>query len=87
MPPNKFAQLADPRAVADRLGVGKQTRAVLNFLDIEIPSISQRFYPQCSNCSIKQSHAVRMNKQVLVFHFGSPKAHHTSGLFVGIQEH
>eukprot|EP00210_Caulerpa_lentillifera_P005975 g5710.t1 len=87
IPPNKYAQLADPRALADQLGFGKQVRTIMNLLDIKIPTTAQRFYPQCSRCSIKQSHAVRMNRQVLVYHYGGPRAYHSSGAVVGIHEH
>lgn len=29
----------------------------------------QRYYPQCSGCSSKQSSAVKMGRDILVFHY------------------
>ena len=40
----------------------------------------QRYYPQCKQCSGRQSGAVRAGRRTLVLHFGGPKAPYYAGL-------
>jgi hypothetical protein len=40
----------------------------------------QRYYPQCSTCSGKQSSAVKMDKAMLVFHFYGIRPWYYAGL-------
>ena len=40
----------------------------------------QRYYPQCKQCSGRQSGAVRAGRRTLALHFGGPKAPYYAGL-------
>jgi hypothetical protein len=44
--------------------------------------VTQRFYPQCVNCSSVQSSAVRTRTRKLVYHFASLRAQHCTGALV-----
>lgn len=43
------------------------------------PPLPQRYYPQCTACSSKQSQAVKMDRRTLVVHMAGPRAWHYAG--------
>ncbi|BDA44783.1 hypothetical protein COCOBI_06-2610 [Coccomyxa sp. Obi] len=47
----------------------------------------QRYFPQCNLCSNKQSNAVRMGKDLLVFHFYGMRPWYYAGAFVGLRQY
>lgn len=50
--------------------------------------VRQHFYPQCNECSLKQSKIVRKDmagtRSALVYHFRSVRPYHLTGAFVGL---
>ena len=55
-------------------------RQARSALAIEPAMPKQRYYPQCKQCSGRQSGAVRAARRTLVLHFGGPKAPYYAGL-------
>ncbi|KAL3159584.1 hypothetical protein ABBQ38_009997 [Trebouxia sp. C0009 RCD-2024] len=49
------------------------------------PILPQRYYPQCTSCSNKQSQAVKMDKRTLVVHMAGPRPWHYAGVLVGMR--
>ncbi|EFN50931.1 hypothetical protein CHLNCDRAFT_141732 [Chlorella variabilis] len=91
MPPNKQVQqyVHTARRSLLNLPFVKQLASAMN---IPTAPPRQRFYPQCTSCSQKQSAAIRNNKLTLVFHEvlhhgGKSQAWHFAGAFLGMRHY
>jgi len=91
MPPNKSAHggrdgtkgplnWQDPEEVVNRF-----MRDVVPGGAARFPPPRQRYYPQCESCSSKQSTAMRVNRQVIVRHFGGWNGSYLGGLLPSVR--
>eukprot|EP00803_Ostreobium_quekettii_P009803 evm.model.scf_52.19 EVM.evm.TU.scf_52.19 scf_52:158468-162541(+) len=84
--------------IADGVGFGRYMRKFLGWANVRMDPPVQRFFPQCRDCSQRQSAAVRTRPRggashtrsrgnALVMHVAAVRLHHFAGAFVGVHHY